>query len=82
MKGTLGISNTRQLQLQLSQVSLFTLQPKTTTTTCTSSAVPRFQNLLDAEAHEDPPSRATVTDDAAAAAADGRDFILSQDFFW
>ncbi|KAK7303841.1 hypothetical protein RJT34_14758 [Clitoria ternatea] len=69
MKGTLGNNNTtRHLQLQLGQVSFFPLRQP-------SSA--RFQN---AEAHGSS-SNPTITDDAAAAVADDRDFILSQDFF-
>ncbi|TKY61804.1 Wee protein kinase [Spatholobus suberectus] len=79
MKGTLGSSTTRHLQLQLGQVSLFNLHQSSSTS---SSAVSRFQNLLDAEAPDASSSRVPVTDDAAtAAAADDRDFILSQDFF-
>ena len=78
MKGSL--STTSHLQLQLGQVSLFPLRNP-------SSAAPsRFQNLLDAEAHDpNPPassSHVTVNDDAVDASMDDRDFILSQDFFW
>ncbi|XP_061369393.1 wee1-like protein kinase [Gastrolobium bilobum] len=76
MKGALCNSTTRQLQLQLGQVSLIPLHPKSST----SSAVSRFQNLLDAKPNDASSSRVTVPDDAATVDAD-RDFILSQDFF-
>jgi hypothetical protein len=77
-KVPLGSSNTRQLQLQLSNFSL--TQYKPLPTTCTSSTISRFQNLLDSEAIENPSSFVRVTNDATE--ADNRDCILSQDFFW
>ncbi|WJX79737.1 Mitosis inhibitor protein kinase wee1 [Trifolium repens] len=76
-KVPLGASNTRQLQLQLSKFSL--TQYKPLPTTCTSSTISRFQNLLDSEAIENPSSFVRVTNDATE--ADNRDCILSQDFF-
>lgn len=75
-KVPVGASNTRQLQLQLSKFSLKQYKPLPTTT-ITSSAVSRFQNLLDSEANQNPSIR--VTNDATD--ADLRDGILSQDFF-
>jgi len=78
MKGALSNSTTRHLQLQLGQVSLIPLnQPSS----ITSSAVSRFQNLLDSEPPNASSSRVPLTDDAVAV-VDDRDCILSQDFFW
>ncbi|KAG5055856.1 hypothetical protein AAZX31_03G191700 [Glycine max] len=83
MKGALSTTTntTRHLQLQLGQVSLIPLQQPSSTTATTSSAVSCFQNLLDAEAPNASSSRVALIDNAAAAAADDRDCILSQDFF-
>ncbi|XP_004494355.1 wee1-like protein kinase [Cicer arietinum] len=79
---SLGVNNTRQLQLQLNEVSRLSLKQykplPTTTTICTSSSTAsRFQNLLDSETNENPHAR--VTGDAVE--PDYRDFILSQEFF-
>ncbi|ESW35080.1 hypothetical protein PHAVU_001G204900 [Phaseolus vulgaris] len=75
MKGALCNSNTRQLQLQLGQVSLIPLnQPSSTT----SSSVSCFQNPLDSEPPNASSSCVVLTADAVA---DDRDGILSQDFF-
>ncbi|XP_054800919.1 wee1-like protein kinase isoform X2 [Prosopis cineraria] len=73
MKGTLA----KHLQNQLGQVSLFPLHQQSS-----SSAIPRFQNLLEAEARDSNlPSSSHALDHMVDANVDDKDFILSQDFF-